>query len=79
MSGGRSPLDILIDKAVGREPEPPLDVLHCPFCGGNVISKVEVGHPQAKVMLMCMSSSECSASLFGMSLEDCIRQWNRRA
>jgi len=75
----RSPLDKLIDKACGKEPEPPLDVKHCPFCGGNVIGKVEMDVEKAKVMLMCMSRSGCTANVWGMTLADCIEQWNRRA
>lgn len=79
MSTNRTPLEQLIDKACVREPDVPLEVKPCPFCGGEVMGIIQVGHPQAELMLMCMSSSDCTAGVFGMTVDECRRRWDTRA
>lgn len=79
MSEKRSLLDVIIDKACGREPEPPLDVKHCPFCGGNVVGMVDTPVKDAEIMLMCMSRTGCTANVWAPTLDEAIKLWNHRA
>jgi hypothetical protein len=78
MSTNRTPLEQLIDKACVREPDVPLEVKPCPFCGGQVMGIIQIGHPKADFWLMCMSSSDCTAGVFGMTLDECRRRWDSR-
>lgn len=55
------------------------DLLACPFCGGLEVGTLETGLSKGTVILICLTSGDCTGGVWGETIEECRRRWNRRS